>query len=87
MTNNCDCGCDNKCGCDGEKKMHLKHLIEPVYDSLPDRIKEMMHSLDKQKLAVLKELKSWAENNKQEEICKACDCKIEKINKRLSEQE
>ena len=81
-----NCGCNKGCDSSEEKKVHLKQLIEPIYDNLPDRIKEMMHSLDKQKLAVLKELKSWAEDNQEEEIIKACDCKIEKINNRLSEE-
>ena len=75
-----DCGCNKGCNSSDEKKMCLRHLIEPVYDNLPDRIKEMMHSLDKQKLAVVNELKSWAKDNQQEEIVKACDHKIEKIN-------
>ena len=85
---------ENNCGCKGkeecsahEQKVCLRSLFEPDYDSLPDRVKEMMHSLDKQKLAVLNELKSWATDNKQEEIVKACDCKIEKINQRLSAED
>ena len=80
-----NCTCKDECSC-GEKKVHLRQLIEPVWDTVPDNLKEMMHSLDKQKLAVLKELQSWAKKNKHHEIIDACEYKIEKINNRLSEE-
>ena len=79
-TNKEDCGC----GC-GENKVHLRHLIEPVWDTIPDSLKEMMYSLDKQKLAVVQELHTWAKQNKHHDIMEACEHKIEKIRKRIAE--
>ena len=80
-----NCGCKEGNSC--EQKVCLKHLLEPVYDTLPDNIKEMMHSLDKQKLAVMTELKGWADKNGHQDISDLCQHKIDKVNKRLSENQ
>ena len=89
MTNKtCGCHSDTSCGGNMEGgcgKVHLRTLVDPMYDSLPDNIKEMIHSLDQQKLAVLTELKKWAEKNKHHEIVEACDHKMEKINHHMTE--
>ena len=79
----CSSGQD-KCCADG--KVHLHHLIHPIWDDLPETLKDMLHSLDAQKVAVLKELKIWAQDNDQTELEEACEKKIEKINKRLAEE-
>ena len=53
---------------------------------MPEDIQDMLHSLDTQKVAVLKELHKWAKENDQDELAEACEKKIAKINKRLEEE-
>ena len=87
MQNKEKCGCSTeKTGCCADGKVHLHHLIHPVWDKLPENIQDMLHSLDTQKVAVLKELHKWARKNDQTELAEACEKKIEKINKRLEEE-
>ena len=81
---NCCCSKDNNCGCEG--KVHLHHIVHSLWDKLPENLKDMMHSLDKQKLAVLKELKTWADKNKHDELADACEKKMAKVHKRLEEE-
>ena len=72
--------------CCTEEKVHLHHLVHSMWDELPESLKDMMHSLDTQKLAVLKELKMWADKNKHDELADACEKKMEKVKRRLSEE-
>ena len=74
---NCECK---------EEKVCLHHLVHSMWDKLPENLKDMMHSLDKQKLAVLKELKTWADKNKHDELADACEKKMTKVHKRLTEE-
>ena len=82
---NCGCSKDTNCGVT-EGKVCLHHMVHSLWDKLPENLKDMMHSLDKQKLAVLKELKSWADKNKHDELADACEKKMEKVHKRLTEE-
>ena len=87
MNSHENCGCSTeKNGCCADGKVHLHHLIHPIWDDLPENIKDMLHSLDTQKVAVLKELKEWAHENDQKELAMGCEKKIAKINKRLEEE-
>ncbi len=84
-----ECGCHHEAhegheGCMG--KVHLRHLLMPLMNELPEDIKDMLHSLDTQKLAVLKELKTWADENGHDELAEGCEKKIAKITKRLDEE-
>ena len=83
---NCSCEKEDNCGC-GEGKCHLHHMVHSMWDELPENLKDMMHSLDTQKLAVLKELKTWADKNKHNELADACEKKMEKVHKRLKEED
>ncbi|MBO5997935.1 MAG: hypothetical protein J6P93_05360 [Alphaproteobacteria bacterium] len=80
---NC-CSQEENCGC--TEKVHLHCLVHSLWDKLPESLKDMIHSLDKQKLAVLKELKTWADKNKHDELANACDKKMAKVHKRLTEE-
>ena len=95
MTHDCDCtdkkdcGCktsDKECDCKTGEKCCIHQLIEPIFDKLPENLKDMMHSLATQKAAVLKELKAWADKNDQKELSEACEKKMEKIKKRLADE-
>ncbi len=81
----CDCKTDS-CDCKMGEKVCIHHLIEPIFDKLPENLKDMMHSLATQKAAVLKELKAWADKNDQKELAEACEKKMEKIKKRLADE-
>ncbi len=84
---NCGCTTEKDCGCMADGKVHLHHLIHPVWSKLPGNVKDMLRSLDTQKVAVLKELKAWADKNGQDELADGCEKKIAKINKRLDEED
>ena len=83
---NCGCTKEDNCGC-GEGKVHLHHIVHSMWDKLPENLKDMMRSLDTQKLAVLKELKTWADKNEHDELADACEKKMEKVHKRLKEED
>ena len=85
MTNKNDCE-KSSCGCpEGEQKIRLHVELMNVWDKLPDNIKEMVHSLATQKVAVLKEIKTWADANKDKNLSAVCERKIEKTNHKLED--
>lgn len=75
-----DCGCE---GSMGEHKAHFHHILEPMWDKLPDDLKEKLRSLDIQKVAVMKDVKAWADKNSESALSEACEKKMTKIQKRL----
>ncbi len=82
-----NCGCEPECGCnEADGKVHLHHLIHPIFNKMPEHLQDMLRGLDKQKIAVLAEVKAWADKNNQDELAEACEKKIAKINKRLKEE-
>ena len=81
-----NCDCQKDCSCGEHGKVHLRCLIDPLYNTLPDNLKEMIHSLDQQTLAVLAEMKKWAQQNGHHEIAQACDHKTEKIHNHMTAQ-
>lgn len=82
------CGC-NPCDCASEEKgkAHFHHALKPVWPLMPDHLHDILHSLDVQKLAVLREVKEWSDAHNQAELSKACDMKIAKIEKRIQDEE
>lgn len=82
---------EKACGCktsgDNKEKVCFHHLLKPLWPLLPEHLRDILHSLDMQKIAVLTELKEWADGKNQPELAHACALKIEKINKRLVTQE
>lgn len=80
-------GCTD-CGCEGsEKKAHFHHALEPVWSKMPDELKDEVRGLDKQKLAVMEDVKKWADKNNEEALSEACEKKIVKVQKRLDSYE
>ncbi len=71
--------------CENKKCFH--HLLETVWPLMPDHLHDILHSLDMQKLAVLREVKEWADAHDQKDLALACEMKIEKIENRIHLQE
>jgi len=84
MTN--DCNMSSSCGCpEGEQKLRMHAELMAVWDKLPDNIKDMVHSLATQKVAVLKEIKTWAHANKHKDLVAICERKIQKTERKLED--
>ena len=83
MTENkqCDCGCENK------DKPHMHCEMMKIWDDIPDNIKDMVHSLLTQKMAVLKEVHKWAKETKHTELAEICERKIEKTTKKIEQMQ
>ncbi len=77
----------SRCDCGEHQKEHFHHILKQAWDSLPDELKNEIRGLDQQKLAVMKDVKKWADQNNQKELSEVCENKSIKIQQRLDQYE
>lgn len=73
-----------------EEKKKFHEAMEKAWHKIPETLHAMIHSLLKQKKAVLQELHTWAKNNNEHEITKVSALKMDKVDcklKKLEEEE
>ncbi len=78
---------NKKTSCGEKEKCHFHYVLEQVWPLMPDHLHDILHSLDMQKLAVLREVKEWSDNHNEDELSKICQMKIEKLEERLQKEE
>ena len=72
------------CTCGEKGAFHIQ--ITELWDEIPDDLKDMIRSLWQQKKAVLEQVRMWAELSNHTKLRSLCDEKIEKVQRRISEE-